>query len=766
MPSTLSIGTTRIMSSLGPENGRCPKGEDMIKSITIQNYKSFDAVPPKPIVLDVETQMPVFFYGRNGAGKTAIGEVICGCGAGDALFQNCKVDVTQGGPFRFHVYNHNFIRQVIGEPAGMPGIFTIGELDTATQKKIEEQEASLQATDTERLSIQNDVDSLDAQLATALTTAREEVWNVYKSHDKGVFDDFLTGYGRDKQKFFDDLRTYETADDAVLADLATLEKRLRDVSGTEAAKATHQVALGAFAPIENDTIWKQPIEVSGASRLAPLIEKLGNGDWVSQGRVYVHDDQCPFCQQGLPHDFTAELTRLLDGDRQAKIDAIASQIRNYDTAIHALKAAMTPPLDEPFSSETNLQSVWETVHAKLKANLATMRLKQQKPGGAVNLAETDVEPLRIALASLNTRIDEFNQRIRDRAGERNTIKKLFWQNMCRNKISVYRTYDTVATPLREKRTTAETDGRAATMRRTACINALADLRKRQEGVDASVDAINERLGNLGIDSFTIAKKDGAGSLYCLKRPHHGESNTKSLSEGEKTLISFLYFMELLKGSAQQGAVVDVRKTIVVIDDPISSLSHNFVYDVATIICQELIRPPGGQQVRQVIVLTHSLFFLHELTYQLGGGNLEKAADKCQLLRVVKGTHSQVKPMNARDFANDYDALWQIVRDAQKGIVPTLVVPNTMRCILESFFAFTGARGHFEKILEQLSSEDATFKPLERYLNRGAHRDGINAMNIDWGQFNIDYYLTKLEAVFTKADYAEHYRMKMGLANAA
>lgn len=734
----------------------------MIKSITIQNYKSFDTVPPRPIVLDVATQKPVFFYGRNGAGKTAIGEVICGCGAGDASFQDCNVEVTQGGPFRFHVYNHNFIRQVIGEPAGMPGIFTIGKLDTATQKTIEEQQALLQTIDAEGLSIQNDISSLDAQLITALTTAREEVWTAYKAHDKGVFDDFLTGYGRDKQKFFEDLWTYETADDVVLADLASLEKRLRDISGVETAKDTHQVALGTFAPIENDLIWKQPIEVSGESRLAPLIEKLGNGDWVSQGRAYVHDDQCPFCQQGLPHDFTAELTRLLDGDRQAKIDSIAKHIRDYGTAIKALEAAIAAPLDEPFSSETDLQSAWEAVHAKLKNNLTTMRLKQQKPGEAVDLAETDVEPLRVALSKLNTRINEFNQRIQDRAGERDAIKKLFWQNMCRSKITVYQTYDTVTGPLQAQRTTAETNNREAAARRHACVSTLAKLRKKQEGVDASVAAINERLNSLGIDSFTIAKKDGAGSLYCLKRPHQGESNTESLSEGEKTLISFLYFIELLKGSAQQGTVVDVRKTIVVIDDPISSLSHNFVYDVATIICQELIRPPGGQQVRQVIVLTHSLFFLHELTYQLGGGNLDKAADKCQLLRVVKGDHSQVETMNAGDFANDYDALWQIIRDAQKGDVPTLVVPNTMRCILESFFAFTGARGRFEDILKRLSDGDATFKPLERYLNRGAHRDDVNAMNIDWGQFDTDYYLTKLQAVFTEAGYPEHYRTKMGL----
>jgi hypothetical protein len=65
-------------------------------------------------------------------------------------------------------------------------------------------------------------------------------------------------------------------------------------------------------------------------------------------------------------------------------------------------------------------------------------------------------------------------------------------------------------------------------------------------------------------------------------------------------------------------------------------------------------------------------------------------------------------------------------------------------------------------LKRLSDCDATFKPLERYLNRGAHRDGVNAMNIDWGQFNTGYYLTKLQSVFKEAGFPEHYRMKMGL----
>ena len=103
-----------------------------------------------------------------------------------------------------------------------------------------------------------------------------------------------------------------------------------------------------------------------------------------------------------------------------------------------------------------------------------------------------------------------------------------------------------------------------------------------------------------------------------------------------------------------------------------------------------------------------------------------------------------------------------MQDAKDGLVRIQVVPNTMRCILENFFAFTGNTQRFEDILQQLSAEDGAFRPLERFLNRGSHRDETNIAHIDWGQFVIAYYLAKLEAVFQAAGHSDHYRLKMGL----
>lgn len=136
--------------------------------------------------------------------------------------------------------------------------------------------------------------------------------------------------------------------------------------------------------------------------------------------------------------------------------------------------------------------------------------------------------------------------------------------------------------------------------------------------------------------------------------------------------------------------------------------------------------------------------------------------KCQLLRVVKNDCSQVMPMSGQEFANDYDALWQTIRDVRDGRVPVQVMPNTMRCVVETFFAFTGRRKEMSAVLGEMSKADATFKPLERYLHRGSHRDDVNIAHVDWGQFDLNYYFTKLEMLFGRAGHQDHYKMKMGL----
>lgn len=729
----------------------------MLKKISISNYKSFH--PSNTVAIEFNTSTKsVFIYGLNGAGKSSIGEVIHGWGESDPIFSHCTIETTGQGPFRPLVYNSDFVERVIGGVEGMPGIFTLGELDTQSQKKIEEITPQIATAEARREELQRLINATQLSLDAAKETALSETWKANSAHSNGELKSLLQGYMGNRQSFFDALKKIQVSEEEQLDTIDNLKIRLADASGNEPQKSNLTLATTNFREIEIDSIWQESIVVSGQSRLAPLIDKWGNGEWVNQGRAFAHDPECPFCQQLMPHDLLFELSRLLDGDRQVKIDHIQNLIQKYELAIFTLENSVNEALQEPLAKqEDKLKGAWYSLKLELQANLTAMRKKADKPSEPVTLAGSRFEQLQNALALVNHRITEFNQRISNREAEKQSIKTEFWKILRRDKTATFSTYYNMTTPLQAQQITYITeDDELSTKLRTLNMT-LTEIRSKQTGVDAAMFAINERLLNMGIDSFSIERKSAHESLYRLQRQGQNNGELKSLSEGEKTLISFLYYMELLRGSVNQGETPQLDKTIVVIDDPISSLSVNYVFDIAAIICKELIAPAEGQKVRQVIVMTHNLFFLHELMKQLSATDKN---GKCQLLRVTKNPYTQVAAMKSNDLMNDYDALWFILREARDQNLPTHIVPNTMRCILEHFFSFNNKEDDFKIALSKLEQEDHRFKPLARFLDRGSHQNGINLSVMDYSHYNLEYYLEKFRAVFDTAGFLQHYEIRM------
>jgi len=504
--------------------------------------------------------------------------------------------------------------------------------------------------------------------------------------------------------------------------------------------------------------------VSSASRLAPLIEKWGNSDWVGLGRDIPHGADCPYCQQKLPEGFAEDLAKLLDGDRQVRVDQVKLLADRYETTVGQIEVSVAQVFEHTFAQkDVALSQAWELLLARLKANIAAMKSKVEKPAELFDIEASDVRLVRAAIDAINKRVTEFNARIADRAAEQARVRTMFWQVMRRERAPVYDAYRASKAPLVEALTAGRAEKAAFEKSLGDITERLKELGQLQTGVGAAVERINARLAGMGVTSYSISSK-GEGHLYCLSRPGQAEGDMTSLSEGEKTLISFLYFLERLTGSDEADAgPVDLGKTIAVIDDPISSLSHNFVFDIASIIQEELIKPPEGvPRLRQVIVLTHNLFFLHEMLRQTMGPDLANQDKRCQLLRVVKSDHTKVVPMRASEMMNDYQALWQVLKDARDSNPPAIMVPNAMRCILEHFFWFTHQEGKFKEALKAVAATDASFTPLARFLDRGSHKDGINITVMDFNHYDLNYYFEKFKGVFDAAGFPEHYAANMGV----
>ncbi|HCI2963350.1 TPA: AAA family ATPase, partial [Salmonella enterica] len=98
---------------------------------------------------------------------------------------------------------------------------------------------------------------------------------------------------------------------------------------------------------------------------------------------------------------------------------------------------------------------------------------------------------------------------------------------------------------------------------------IKELRDQISNIDATIDSINQRLKLLGIYGFSIKKHTESNDKYIISRSENTTDKDvyRSLSEGEKTLITFLYFLECCKGKTDKNDT-DMRDVFIVIDDPI------------------------------------------------------------------------------------------------------------------------------------------------------------------------------------------------------
>src|SRR5699024_4508305 len=125
-----------------------------------------------------------------------------------------------------------------------------------------------------------------------------------------------------------------------------------------------------------------------------------------------------------------------------------------------------------------------------------------------------------------------------------------------------------------------------------------ELQNQLTSVLPSINEINMLLKSFGFTNFLLAESDVKGN-YKIIRDNVEDAN-ETLSEGEKTFITILYFYQLINGSNDQDKVNTSR--IVVIDDPISSLDSNILFIVSNLInnLKQKIRDNDSKDRKSVV----------------------------------------------------------------------------------------------------------------------------------------------------------------------
>lgn len=192
----------------------------------------------------------------------------------------------------------------------------------------------------------------------------------------------------------------------------------------------------------------------------------------------------------------------------------------------------------------------------------------------------------------------------------------------------------------------------------------------------------------------------------------------------------------------------MEKKIVVIDDPISSLSHIFVFNIGKLIKTEFF---NSDFYEQVFILTHSLYFFYELT----DIRHDRREENQKLFRMTKNEDgSHISVMKYEEIQNDYQSYWQIIKDAKQ---PPALIANCMRNIIEYFFNFIEKK-YLNDVFNKLELKDNRFQAFYRYVNRESHSLGQNIF--DYKEFDYDIFKESFKLVFQQSGYEEHYNKMM------
>ena len=165
----------------------------------------------------------------------------------------------------------------------------------------------------------------------------------------------------------------------------------------------------------------------------------------------------------------------------------------------------------------------------------------------------------------------------------------------------------------------------------------------------------------------------------------GTSTADKLSDGEKTAIAFAYFITSLEGDGE-----DITKTIVYVDDPISSLDSNHVYAVYALVTEKL------HSALQLFISTHNSEFFNLLKgLWLGRGPLQSGSEGFYVRRKsdATGAFSELEslPRLLRKFKSEYEFLFAQLHSFAGDQTPSdheaYTAPNLLRRFLEAYLGF-------------------------------------------------------------------------------
>ncbi|PCJ95097.1 MAG: AAA family ATPase [Zetaproteobacteria bacterium] len=735
----------------------------MIEQIEIKSAASYN---DEGSLIDELSKVNIF-YGANGSGKTTISRLIND--STEERFKDCSIKWSDDEELETFVYNQDFINKNFNQDdQQLKGIFTLGEDESTKLILINEQNEAIDTLKTAIKNLNKQLNGTDksnkgkiAELEHLETKFTDKCWKLKQQYDNTLKEAF-TGV-RDKKVNFKNKIIYEAENNqSEFLKLEELQKKCETVFSAELKEIAiiDNISFSSFQTLENDKILQKKIIGKEDVDIADMILRLGNTDWVQQGRKFYqeNDNHCPFCQEKTNENFSESLEDYFDETYTFDMDKIQQVAEDYESSSIWLHYCLEKTKDEnhKYLDQGKFNSALDLIVTKANGNVHLLKQKQKEASKAIELEtlEEDIEYINLLINDANIEAQKHNDIVNNHKKVKSELTSQIWHFIVDQIKGEYRDYRKEKSLLDKA---IQSISSQITLKEEGVVEAKSTrdtLQREITGTAATVAAINNLLSSLGFKNFELAESDKQG-FYKIVRSD-GSDARKSLSEGERTFITFLYFYHLLGGGSSEANINSNR--VVVIDDPVSSLDSDILFIVSTLI-RRLIKDTKSEKeyIKQIFILTHNIYFHKQVSYRLSYKKFCKQNELTYWI-VRKGNGiSKAEKHSKNPIRTSYELLWGEIKNKA---YTEHTVQNILRRILENYFFMFGEYEHFEELADKFDNEDKfIYLSLVSWLHDGSHNI-LDDISVCASTEQIEAQLRVFRLIFEKTDHIAHYKMMM------
>lgn len=694
-----------------------------------------------------------FIYGNNGSGKTTISEFI----RKEENFPSCSLE-WEDKKMATYVYNRNFVNENFRLDNPIKGIFTLGKESVDLHSKIDELKGKISSHEEDIKKLDDIYDTKKVEKEELIESFKEKCWIIKRELDE-EFKDLIEGYRNSKDRFMN--KCLEESINMHMKLKTIDEIRIKKVSifDRPVEKVEYYRNISYDESFENNSIFMVKIIGKEDVDIADLISKLNISDWVQQGYAIAKETEgaCPFCQQTLPDAFEEKLNNYFDQTYIQQIDNLTNISNKYkQNAEYIVKQIneLVSSKQDSFIDKEKIQNLLKLIESKYEENKLLIEQKQKEPSRTIEIVKLSSFILEVnnEITEANKKISEYNKLIENVKVEKENLISDMWRYITeKNKMNVLH-FNQKKSGIEKAMVGLERSKETKKSYRQQFERELLECQEQITSVEHSVNEINTILKSFGFRNFQLTTTSEKGNYKIIRES--GEDVKDTLSEGEKTFITFLYFYQLLNGSNNKDDITTNK--VVVIDDPISSLDSNVLFMVSSLVRQKMFDIKNNvSDINQLFVFTHNIYFHKEITFNQG----KKSYGEATFWMVRKRNNkSFIQRYEENPIKTSYELLWKELKNIENQSIVS--IQNVMRRILENYFKFFGnisidnLEGNFE------FEEQMICRSLISWINDGSHFISED-LYVETNEDLVHIYFEVFRGIFIYMGHQAHFDMMMG-----